>query len=106
MRRDWLCADERVRGGCSHPDGEERSCPECPLHRLDSEMAGPLGDLIHRGHELARAKAAGFTLGLDLPADEVLAVEILHEEHLAYLDERRQRDEEAASVQRELRKRG
>lgn len=106
LRRDWLCRDERERGGCSHPEGEQGACPDCPVRRLDAEMAGPLGDLICRGGDLNRAMAAGFTLGLDLPADEVLVVEILQEERLAYESECRQEAEEAATVKRELQKRG
>ena len=68
-------------------------------------MVGPLGNIIRRAFRLVRRKNAGFQLIADnLPADVVAGLEILHEEQQAYLDERRQRDEEIDSAKRELAK--
>lgn len=107
LRRGWLCEDHRVRGGCSNEHGPEGSCPECPLNTLDDAMRGPLGGVIERAHRLMRRKEAGFLLVAEkLPADVVAAVQILHEERQAYLAEQRDREEEIASVKREMGKRG
>ncbi len=70
-------------------------------------MRGPLGGVIERAHRLMRRKEAGFLLVAEkLPADVVAAVQILHEERQAYLAEQRDREEEIASVKREMGKRG
>jgi len=95
-----------VRGGCTEPEGPVGGCPECPLARLDLAMATPRGAVVDRAFRLARRKNAGFAIIADtLPADLVVAVELLVEEEREYLDERRHRDEEAAAAQREADKR-
>jgi len=69
-------------------------------------MATPRGAVVDRAFRLARRKNAGFAIIADtLPADLVVAVELLVEEEREYLDERRHRDEEAAAAQREADKR-
>jgi hypothetical protein len=91
-------------GGCTDDHGPEGSCPNCPLHWLDEQMAGPLGRVLEQAFRLLRRKAAGFPMPAaeTLPADLVAAVEILTEEQQAYQGERQQQDEREIAVKREL----
>ena len=67
-------------------------------------MAGDLGDLVRRAFALVRAQNAGFPLSFDLPVDDFVAVLLVKEEQPAYLEERQQRDAEAASIAHEVEK--
>jgi hypothetical protein len=71
---------------------------------LDQATDGPLGPVVERAFQLARRKNAGFPLppAETLPADVVMAVEILAEEERGYLEERHDREETADAVRREL----